>query len=392
MARQRNILTLNGGSSSLKFAIFDASQAQRRSKGQFDRVGRDGTTLRVDETCHEVGRLDHLAATEYLLAWLERNGLLGSIVAVGHRMVHGGPSYAEPAIIDAAMLGALRRISSFAPEHLPNELEIVAACQRRLAGVPQMACFDTAFHRSMPVASRMLAIPRRYFERGVERYGFHGLSYTHLMGVLQHEAGPVAARGRLILAHLGHGASLVAVKDGKSVDTTMGFTPAAGVAMSTRAGDLDPGLVQYLAQTDGIDAAAFDRMVNHESGMLGISGTSGDVRDLLRQEADAGRAAEALAVFCHHIRKAIGSLAAVLGGLDALVFTGGIGENASVIRARVCGGLDFLGVELDAAANGANAAVISPPTAKVQVRVIATDEEAVIARATAALLNKEVSR
>ncbi|MBN9307774.1 acetate/propionate family kinase, partial [Devosia sp.] len=297
MARQRTILTLNGGSSSLKFAIFDLGRPERCvTRGQFDRVGRDGTTFSVGDSNREVGRLDHRAATDYVLEWLDGNGDLGSVVAVGHRIVHGGSRYVAPAIIDAAMLAELGRISPFAPEHLPTEMEIAAACRQRLPDIPQVACFDTAFHRSMPTVARMLAIPRRYFERGIERYGFHGLSYTYLMGVLERETGRDAARGRLVLAHLGHGASLAAVRDGKSIDTTMGFTPAAGVPMSTRSGDLDPGLVQYLARTDVMDAASFDRMVNHESGLLGISGTSGDVRDLLELESSDPRAAEALAL------------------------------------------------------------------------------------------------
>lgn len=392
MARQRTILTLNGGSSSLKFAIFDHGRPQRRvTRGQFDRVGRDGTTFGVGNGNREVGRLDHRAATDHLLEWLDGNGDLGSVVAIGHRIVHGGSRYVAPAIIDTAMLAELGRISPSAPEHLPTQMEIAAACRQRLPSIPQVACFDTAFHRSMPTVARMLAIPRRYFERGIERYGFHGLSYTYLMGVLEHETGRDAARGRLVLAYLGHGASLAAVRDGKSIDTTMSFTPAAGVPMSTRSGDLDPGLVQYLARTDGMDAALFDLMVNHESGLLGISGTSGDVRDLLERESSDPRAAEALALFCYQIRKAIGGLAASLGGLDMLVFAGGIGEHSSVVRSRVCDGLSFLGIELDPVSNSADAPIISPPSANVQVRVIATDEEAVIAQVTAELLNRELS-
>lgn len=391
MTRQGKILTLNGGSSSLKFAIFDLGHPDRRnSGGLFDRVGRDGTTFRVGSRDREVGRLDHGAATEHLLEWLDQSGDLGSILAVGHRIVHGGPRYVAPAIIDTPMLEELAHISPFAPEHLPTEMEIVAACRKRLVDIPQVACFDTAFHRSMPATARMLPIPRRHFEQGVERYGFHGLSYTYLMGELDREAGEAVSRGRVVLAHLGHGASLAAVKDGKSMDTTMGFTPAAGIPMSTRSGDLDPGLVQYFARTEGMDAASFDRMVNHESGLLGVSGSSGDVRDLLGREADDPRAAEALALFCYQVRKAIGGLAAALGGLDAIVFTGGIGEHSSIVRSRICDGLEFLGVELNPAANSSDAPIISKPSARVQVRVIATDEEAVIARTTAQLL-KELS-
>lgn len=393
MARQGKILTLNGGSSSLKFATFDVGQPDVPiTRGHFDRVGRDGTVFRVDHGfggVEEIGHLDHRAATAYLLDWLDRKGVLDTIVAVGHRIVHGGPRFVEPSVIDAGLLAELGRISPFAREHLPIELDIIADCRRRLNELPQVACFDTAFHRSMPVSARMLPIPRRYFEQGVQRYGFHGLSYTYLMRVLRREAGGEAAGGRLVLAHLGNGASLVAVRGGESIDTTMGFTPAAGVPMSTRSGDLDPGLVQYLARTEGMDAASFDHMVNRESGLMGVSGTSGDVRDLLEREATDPRAAEALTLFCYQVRKTIGGLAAVLGGLDMLVFTGGIGEHSPPIRKRICDGLGFLGLHLDTVSNDANAAIVSTPRASVQVRVIATDEEVVVAKATAALLNKE---
>ncbi len=393
MARQGKILTLNGGSSSLKFAMFDVGRPDVPiTRGHFDRVGRDGTVFRVDHgfgEVEEIGQLDHRAATAYLLDWLDRKGVLDTMVAVGHRIVHGGPRFVEPAVIDAGLLAELGRLSPFAPEHLPMELEIIADCRRRLNDVPQVACFDTAFHRSMPVSARMLPIPRRYFEQGVERYGFHGLSYTYLMGVLRREAGGEAAGGRLVLAHLGNGASLVAVRGSESIDTTMGFTPAAGLPMSTRSGDLDPGLVQYLARTEGMDAASFDHMVNRESGLVGVSGTSGDARDLLEREATDPRAAEALTLFCYQVRKTIGGLAAVLGGLDMLVFTGGIGEHSPPIRARICDGLGFLGVHLDTASNDANAEIVSRPLANVQIRVIATDEEAVIAQAAAALVNKD---
>jgi acetate kinase len=392
MAEDQHILTLNGGSSSLKFAVYGGPDAREQEiRGQFDRIGRSDTSFRLDDRDGDsnkaLGQMDHRAAAEFLLDWLDRRLEPGAVTAVGHRLVHGGPRYAAPALVDAAMLAELRRIESFAPEHLPTEIEIIAACCERLGLTPQVACFDTAFHRDMPLVARTLPIPRRFHEQGVERYGFHGLSYTYVMQALGREAG-AAAGGRVIIAHLGNGASLAADLGGRSVDTTMGFTPAAGVPMSTRAGDLDPGLVLYLAKTNGMDAVAFDRMVNHESGLLGVSETSSDVRDLLEREPTDTRAAEALRLFCYGVRKATGALAAVLGGLDILVFTGGIGENAAIIRQRICDGLGFLGVELDAARNTGGAPVISSGTSQAQVRVIATDEEFVIAQAVAAVLSQ----
>jgi acetate kinase len=253
--------------------------------------------------------------------------------------------------------------------------------------LPQVACFDTAFHRSMPLVATQLPIPRRYAARGVQRYGFHGLSFTFLMQELTRLGDPAAARGRVILAHLGSGASLAAVRDGKCIDTSMGFTPTAGLVMGTRTGDLDPGLMSYLALTDAMSATRFQAMVNHESGLLGISETSADVRDLLDRETGDPRAAQALDLFCYQAKKWIGSFAAALGGLDTLVFAGGIGENAAALRKRICDGLEFLGIDIDEKANSGHAQRISTGAeGSVTVRVIRTDEEAVIAAATIGLL------
>jgi acetate kinase len=306
---------------------------------------------------------------------------IGEIGAIAHRIVNGGARYYEPQIVDAELLAGLRQISAYAPEHLPAEIALIDLLAARLPGVPQVACFDTAFHRHMPRVAKILPIPRRFQEKGVERYGFHGLSYAYLMEELARTAGTEAARGRIVLAHLGNGASLAAVRDGNSMDTTMAFTPAAGVPMGTRSGDLDPGLVAYLAQSENMGAQAFDRMVNHESGLLGVSATSPDLRDLLAREEVDMRAAEAVAMFCYQVRKAIGAMAAVLGGVDTLVFAGGIGENAAEIRSRVCAGLEFLGIRLDEILNRGGEAVISAATGRVQVRVMHTDEDSVLARA-----------
>jgi acetate kinase len=295
-------------------------------------------------------------------------------------------THAEPERVTRKLLAELHRITPYDPDHLPREIGLITALSRRHPKLPQVACFDTAFHRTMPRVARLLPIPRRYAARGVERYGFHGLSYAYLMEELG-RLDPEAARGRVILAHLGNGASLAAVRNGKSLDTSMGFTPTAGLVMSTRTGDLDPGVVYYLARTQRMTAAKFQRMVNHESGLLGVSGTSSDVRDLCAREATDVRAAEAIELFCYQVSKWIGAFAAALGGLDTLVFAAGIGENAPRIRAQICDALGFLGIELDPTRNAKNAPLISPGSGKVSVRVIRTDEELMIARSVTRLLH-----
>lgn len=388
----RFVLTLNGGSSTLKFALYSLENAsERRLRGQFDRLDQPETAFRFVDTNgtagkQMMGQSDHRAAAEFLFDWVDQQVGLPSIAAVGHRVVNGGTRYRQPTQVDEEMIQELRKISVYAPEHLPSEIKMIDLCRERLPETPQIACFDTAFHRGMPAVARIMPIPRRFMAKGVERYGFHGLSYTYLMEALQRQAGMEAARGRVILAHLGNGASLAAVHDGRSIDTSMGFTPAAGVPMSTRAGDLDPGLVLYLAQTEGMDPKSFHQMVNEESGLLGISETSSDLRDLLERELSDVRAAEAVAVFCYGVRKCIGAFSAALGGLDTLVFSGGIGENSAVIRARICKDLGFLGIELDPRRNEDSAPIISTSGSRVTVRVIATDEEAVIVGAVASVL------
>jgi acetate kinase len=311
--------------------------------------------------------------------WIEERGGSDALTAVGHRVVHGGPKYSEPQRINVEMVEELHRLSPFDPEHLPEEILLTEAFHRRFPDLPQVACFDTGFHHDLPRAAQLLPIPRRYEAQGVRRYGFHGLSYAFLIGELARVAGTEAAQGRVILAHLGNGASLAAVRDGKSVDTSMSFTPTAGVPMSSRSGDLDPGLIWYLARTEKMSAKQFNEMVNFQSGLLGVSETSSDMRDLLDCETRDVRAAEAIALFCYQIKKWIGAFAAALGGLDTLVFAGGIGENAPTVRTRICDGLGFLGIELDQKRNVANAGVISSETSRIPVRVIRTDEEWVIA-------------
>lgn len=384
---------MNVGSSSIRFAAYTTeSSPQRRLHGKIDRVGSPGTTLTFDDPdrdqreSRDIGILDHPAAASFLIDWLEMQLGIASFAAVGHRIVSSGASCGDPQRITEALLEELRRITPYAPEHLPFEIGLIELIRERAPALLQVVCFDSAFHRNMPRVAKILPVPRRLQAKGVERYGFHGLSYAFLMEELACAVGTGAASGRVILAHLGSGSSLAAVRGGKSIDTSMGFTPAAGVPTSTRSGDLDPGLVGYLARTENMTAEQFHRMVNHESGLLGVSETSPDIRDLLGREAKDIRAAEAVALFCYQIKKWIGAYAAALGGLNTLVFSGGIGENAAVIRERICEGLDFLGIDLDPVRNERGEPVISVAGASVDVRIIRTDEELMIAKSVTSLL------
>jgi acetate kinase len=388
-----HILTVNGGSSSIKFALFDAADSlQRILDGKIERIGTPSAHMsakgrdQADNFSHAVPAPDHNAAVNVLMDWLEERIGRDDLAAVGHRVVHGGPDYIEPQRITSEMVQKLHQLEPFDPEHLPEEIQLTEAFFRRFPALSQVACFDTTFHRDLPRVAHLLPIPRRFDARGVHRYGFHGLSYAYLMEELARVAGKEAAQGRVVLAHLGNGASLAAVRLGRPVDTSMAFTPTAGVPMSTRSGDLDPGLVWYLNRVEGVDPRQFNRMVNFESGLLGISETSSDMSDLLEREGTDVRAAEAVALFCYQVKKWIGAFAAALGGLDTLVFAGGIGENAPIVRARVCEGLEFLGVEIDGGQNSAGAAIISTPAPRVTVRVMHTDEESMIARTVCRVL------
>jgi acetate kinase len=380
-----NVLTINGGSSSIRFAIFQAASPPRRLlQGKMERIGSDDASLTVDRgsdrapTHLKVPGKGKDAAIDFLMNWLESQPLFATLDAVGHRVVHG-MQHTEPERVTTELLDELKGMIAFDPEHLPREIELIEVLQRRHGRLPQAVCFDTAFHRGMPRVATQLPIPRRYEAQGIQRYGFHGLSYTFLMQELARLGEPAAAKGRVVLAHLGSGASLAAVRGGRCIDTSMGFTPTSGLVMGTRSGDLDPGLMGYLQMTDAMTATQLQTLVNHESGLLGLSETSADVRDLLDREASDPRAAEALALFCYQAKKWIGSFAAALGGVDCLVFAGGIGENAALVRMRICEGLDFLGIDIDETANSRHAARISSGTGRVAVRVIRTDEESVIA-------------
>jgi acetate kinase len=387
------ILTINGGSSSLKFALFErADPFMRLLSGRVDRIGQgDARWVMAQaggghEEDHRVDAPDQKAAVHFLIDWLERSVGFAEIATIGHRVVHGGRSHHQPERVTADLIAELRRIHSYDPDHLPGEIELIEAFRKRDPDLPQIVCFDTAFHHDMPRVAQIVPIPRRFEDAGVRRYGFHGLSYAYLMEELARVAGPDEARGRVILAHLGAGASLAAVQGGRSFDTTMGFTPASGLVMGTRTGDVDPGLVRFLSRAEGMTADQFDSLVSHQSGLLGVSETSSDVRNLLaRQNVDV-RAAEAIELFCYQAKKWIGAYAAALGGMDTLVFAGGIGENAPEIRRRICAGLGFLGIALDEGRNASNAFLISTDQGPVKVRVIRTDEELMIAQAASHLM------
>ena len=363
-----HILTINAGSSSVRFAVFSSgTRPARLFAGKMERIGGEAVAATADRLAQELQAQAAIAAPD----------------AIGHRVVHG-MQHSRPERVSPVLLAELRRIASLDPEHLPREIELIEAMQGRYPEVAQVACFDTAFHRGMPAQATLLPIPRRFAAKGVQRYGFHGLSYTFLMQELARLGDAAAARGRVILAHLGSGASMAAVRDGRCIDTSMGFTPAAGLVMGTRSGDLDPGLASFLMQSESMNAAQFQKMVNEESGLIGLSESSADVRDLLEREDGDSRAREALAIFCYQAKKWIGAYTAALGGLDTLVFAGGIGENAAVVRQRICDGLQCLGIELDEAQNDRHEARIS--IGRVAVRVIRTDEESVIAKMTAQCL------
>lgn len=393
MTRARSVLTINSGSSSIKFAIFTLDADPRRLLvGAVERIGSSPAALRAadgDGPSSEplpVEAADHRMAAERLIEWVGPRARDAFLAAVGHRLVHGGQRYSQPECVTPELVAELRRLIPFAPKHLPAEIALIEAFGRTRPDLPQVACFDTAFHHHLPDVARWLPIPRSYEAAGVRRYGFHGLSYAYLLQQLEQLAGADAARGRVILAHLGNGASLAAVHDGQCVDTSMGFTPGGGVVMGTRTGDLDPGLVTYLARAERLSPEQLDELLTGRSGLLGLSETTADMRELLANEQADPRCRLAVAIFCYQIKKWIGAFAAALGGLDTLVFAGGIGEHAPSIRARICEGLDFLGVRIDGARNATNASVISAGSGRVVVRVIPTNEEIMIARATYRLL------
>jgi acetate kinase len=391
------ILTINGGSSSVKFALYQDGEALKRELyGKVDRIGLSGTTLTFkdpagnQEESLKLDASDNKSAATFLLDWLQKQNAVESVRAVGHRVVHG-MQHTAPQLVTQELLNDLHRIIPCDPDHLPSEIELIETFRQRHPKLPQVACFDTAFHRTMPRVAKLLPIPRCYDAKGVQRYGFHGLSYAYLIEELARLGDPAATTGRVILAHLGNGASMAAVRDGKSIDTSMSFTPTSGLVMSTRSGDLDPSLASYLSETEQMTTEQFYQMVNHQSGLLGVSETSSDMRDLLAHEAQDIRAAEAVALFCYLAKKWVGAFAAALGGVDTLVFAGGIGENSPRVRARICAGLGFLGIEIDEKRNAEMEGVISTDGSRVAVRVIRTDEDLMIARSVSRILETDTT-
>jgi acetate kinase len=382
------ILCLNSGSSSLKFALYDlgAVEEVRLAHGAVEHIGLAGGHLWIwgmdNDVLVDVQRdfPGHMAAAEGVSAAAKDLGFPPP-VAVGHRVVHGGPDHTAPERVDAQLLAELRSLVPFAPLHLPSAIQGIEAVAARFPGLPQVACFDTAFHCRMPEVARRFPLSRDLWQEGIRRYGFHGLSYEYIVATLG-----AAAQGRLVIAHLGNGASLAAVLNGQPLDTTMGFTPTGGLMMGTRSGDLDPGVLIHLMHAKGYDAGQLDELVNRQAGLLGVSGLSPDMKTLLEQREREPHAAQAVELFCYQLRKHIGSLAAALGGLDTLVFTGGIGERAAPVRLEVCRGLAYLGIDLDPRKNAVHADVISTPGSDCTVRVIPTNEDLMIARHTRTLL------
>jgi acetate kinase len=390
--RLEQLLTINTGSSSLKVGLYAiGSTEQLALTVQVDRIGLAASRLQVMDArgrtlLDQPGELAHTAdALHACLDAVRRLRPELTLVAIGHRVVHGGSIYHDPQFITDEMIDALQALVPIDPEHLPQALAAIQTLQQAFPGVPHVACFDTAFHHAMPRLAQLLPVPRKLWDDGLKRYGFHGLSYESIVQAL-HAEEPPADGGRVVIAHLGNGASMAAVRDGESVDTTMGFTPSGGLMMGTRAGDLDPGVLLYLLETRGISPSLLNELVNQEAGLLGVSGTSPDMRDLLEREATDPRAADAINLFCYQASKLLGGLVVALGGLDLLVFTGGIGEHAAPVRQRICAGLDCLGIQLDAARNATHTPIISRDGSPVIVRVMRTDEDLMIARHTHRLL------
>jgi acetate kinase len=391
----RRLLTINTGSSSLKAALYPLREGVAETpelRAEASRIGGQGGGMRLADAHGETlderqdDLADHAAALEALLSRLQDRGLGRDdlLAAVGHRIVHGGDRHREPQRVAPGVVADLRALVPIDPNHLPQAIAAIEAMGRAYPAVPQVACFDTAFHSRMPSVARLYALPRDLAEGGIVRYGFHGLSYEYVMSELR-RVDREAYDGRVVVAHLGNGASM----GGVGVDTTMGFTPTSGLVMGTRSGDLDPSVPLFLLEERGLTPTEVSDLLNKQAGLLGVSGTSADMRDLLEREAYDGRAAEAVALFCYQAKKFLGALAAALGGLDALAFTGGIGEHAAPVRERVCEGLEFLGIRLDTERNAAHAPLISSDAAAVSVRVVPTDEDLMVARHTRRLIEQE---
>ena len=388
------ILAINVGSSSIKFALFESRDRMKRiASGEIERIGLPHSWLNISADDDElacsrsISAVEHLQAFDILMEWLEMQMSRRPVDAIGHRIVRGGPSYSLPVKISVEMLEDLQNYAFFDPQHLPSDIVLVNLMYKKFQNVPQVACFDTAFYRNLPRVARILPIPRRYEEEGLRPNGIHGLSYAFLLRELEGIEGNKTLEGKVVLAHLGSSASIAALNGGNLVDSTVGLSPGAGLPAALSSGDVDPGLFSYFASSEGLDARGVVDMFNRHSGLKGISETSTDMRDLLAWESMDIRAAEAVDFFCYRVKKGIGAFAAVLGGVDALVFSGGIGAHCPAIRSRMCQGMDFLGIGLDESLNSGNAAVISKDTMPATVRVIHTDEEIMIAESVAQVLS-----
>ena len=398
MENALKILTVNAGSSSLKIVLFllatpDNTQ-QRSYELTITGIGQLLATARVwsldgEEYYQQQYIRDHADAAQYCLKLLSKQLQSETIAAVGYRIVHGGQRFAGPAVIDDEVLASIEALTPLNPQHAPTAIALIRTLRQQLPNATHVACFDTAFFHDIPRVAQIVPIPRKYEAIGVRRYGFHGLSYSFLQSAFEAQAGESAARGRVIYAHMGSGVSLAATLDKQPVDMTMGFTPTSGVMMSSRPGDVDPALERFLSQATGMQPAEYDYMINYESGLLGISELSSDMLTLVNASDQNPQAKEAVDVFCYDIKKAIGALATTIGGIDSLIFSGGIGEQAPLIRQQICAGLDYLGITLDESANHANAHLISAPGTQTGVHVMATDEAASLAHDTSAILGQQ---
>src|SRR5271170_345469 len=399
---RERVLTMNRGSATLKSTLYEVGRDPGKraealvsisvaysytTSARLKIIDANGATL-LDSS---VKGTDSNAALQAMFSWLDKHEYLSGLKAAGHRLVHGGARYTEPQRITPKFLRALEKLVPLDPDHLPAAIKGIQFVANEFPKLPQVACFDTAFHSPLPTVAKMYALPRRFYDAGIRRYGFHGLSFEYIVGELRELDAKLAA-ARVIVAHLGSGASIVALQNGKSMDTSMGFTPLEGLVMSARSGDLDPGLLLYLLAQKKMSAKAAATLLNKQSGLLGVSGITGDMRTLLEKAAQDPHAAEAIDLFCYRAKKYVGAYAAALQGLDALVFTGGIGERAPAIRARICSGLEFLGIEIDAAHNQANAPVISATNSRVNVRVIQTNEDLMIVQHVKTVLGQSASK
>lgn len=383
-----NILTVNAGSSSIKLDILRADelyQEKHHISAVITGIGQAEAVLTIKDGNHEpektqLDRSERSNAIGMLTSWLREATKHREISAIGHRIVHGGPKHCAPELITSELIEDLKKYINFDPEHLLIALELVGVMREQFSEVPEVACFDTNFYVDLPKVSKLLSIPRKYQEEGLRRYGFHGLSYTYILEEFRRYAGEAAANGRVIIAHLGSGASLVALRNGKPVDMTMSFTPASGIIMSSRSGDVDPGIARYLQAEYNLSLEDYNKMVNFESGLLGVSGLSADMYTLLQAQATNEHAADAVNLFVHQVRKAIGALSATIGGVDSVIFSGGIGEQSAELRRRICEGLNYLGIDIDNAANQQHLECVSSSESSVGVHVIHTNESQVIVR------------